>query len=910
MMDPLKRRGWRRFFHRARWDGERASEIDAYIEIETAENTARGIPAGEARLAALRKFGNVTLVREEIYRMNTIGFLETLGKDLLYAVRMLRKSPGFAAVAVTSLALGIGANTALFSLVDSLLLRSLPVPHPEQLVQLGLQNAGTPPRLSFSYPVFEQLRDDNQVFSGIFAMLGNEQAPIELDGRQERANVDPVSGAFFSVLGAEPLLGRTFTAAEDRQGAEALAVMSYGYWQRRFALDPGVLGKKLIYRGVAYSVVGVAPQGFSGVEVDSATDLWLPITTTRAARLFFGPEAHSFWSTRVVARTRAGLNASQVLAGINVRLAQILESENAIRRVKDTQHRLSEADFNRFAARQMTILPAGAGTSWLRQQYTEPLFILMGVVGLVLLIACANIANLLMARATGRRREIAVRLAIGAGTSRLFRQLFTESMLLAAIGAAAGVLFAGWAGRTLVSMVLHGGDSPIRFHLDLHVLGFTAAVTVFTGILFGVGPSWRAVRLSVNPALKNDAGAEGGQRGLRFPAGQLLVVCQVALSLVLLVGAALFVGTLQKLLRQDIGFQRESIVLAQFFIGQGGPVGPPRLTAYNSLLERAAAIPGVRSAALSDLAVFGQSSVSDNVYVQGRATSQTRNANFLQVSPGFFETMGIPVLQGRQFTARDDSSSPKVAIVNETFAREFFSGESPIGKRFGFLPNGAADVEIAGLVKDIKWRSLRDSAPPFVFMPMLQPQTSPYGAAQHMGQATLTVRVAGDPAGAIAAVRREVRDAHVFGGLQIDTESHMIEQTLAQERLLAQLSGFFGALGLALAAVGLYGLMTYTVSRRTRELGVRVALGAQPTDLLRAVMGQTLTLVLIGAAAGCAAAFAAARLVSAFLFRITPSDPMVLASAMLTLTVVGVLATWLPARRASRVDPMTALRHE
>jgi len=877
----------RRYFRRSRWDAERAAEIEAYLATETDDNIARGMPPSEARCAALRKIGNVTHIREEIYRMNTIGFLETTWRDSLYGLRALRKNPGFTAVAVISLALGIGANTAIFSLVDSLLLRSLPVPHPEELVQLAATPTDTPgaaPLRSFSFPVLEAIRDRNQVFSGVFGENVSGTAEILLDGRAETVNFQPVTATFFAVLGVEPVLGRTF--AEDTERA---AVISYGYWQRRFGLDPAVLCRKLVYRDIVHTIIGVAPPRFSGVEVESAPDLWVPLTSVMPANPSYG-----FQSTRLVARLKPGLTLQEALPSLRVLYAQILREEDAIRRARDVQHRLTEAQLRHAVAREMVLLPAGRGFSALRLVYTEPLLILMIVVGLVLLIACANIANLLLARAAARQREIAIRLAIGAGRARLVRQLLTENLLLAFLGAFAGLLFAFWAGRALVTMVVANAGSLVQFHLDARVLAFTAAVALFTGILFGLGPALRATAATRIHAR------------VRVPIAKVLVVSQVALSLMLVLGAVLFVATLQKLVHTDLGFRRDSVLIAG--VGMAGqPSGPQILTTWRDLLDRVASIPGVQSVSLSDNAVFGGGTVSDPVYAE---IGTQHGSDIQRVSPAYFETMRTPLVMGRSFTPRDEGSAPKVAILNETLARQLFPDGHVIGKRVGWLARTASDLEIVGVVKDVKWQSIRTAPPPFIYVPVFQPAADPY-SDQPIHAGYLALRTSANPDTLKSAVRGAIQSDHPFASkLLITTQDELVGNSLRQERLLAKLSGFFGVIGLLLAAVGLYGLMSYAVCRRTSEIGIRMALGAGPADLIRMVLGETAALVLMGVAAGSAAALAITRFIEKFLFGVTRTDPAMTALAAALLMAVALLAAGLPALRATRVQPTIALRHE
>jgi predicted permease len=605
--------------------------------------------------------------------------------------------------------------------------------------------------------------------------------------------------------------------------------------------------------------------------VDRNTDLWLPLT--------FGPPDSS---PNIVARLKRGVTAKQAEAQLNVLLARIQPSP---------------------LAPKVVLLPGAQGFSNLRLRLAKPMMAMLTVVGLVLLIARANIANLSLARATVRRREIAVRLAIGASRIRLILQLLTESLLLGFAGAAAGLLFAYWAGRALVGMVVESSpDSDIVYQLDLRLLAFTAGIAALTGILFGLGPALRATRVNLTPTLKNEpAAARGG-----MPIAKLLVISQVALSLTLLLGAVLFIATLRKLLNQDLGFRPDSVLVAGFTFGESGPKDVQLLPAYRDLLDRVRVVPGVGAATLSQFGPRG-SGWSEAVYAETAFASAVPSQVQL-IAPNFFDTMQVPLVLGRGFTTRDDPSSMKAAIVNESLARKLFPNEVAVGKRMGWTPATRNEVEIVGIVKDSRYNNnLRDAAPAFAYVPMLQPQTSRYG--KPMDGASLHIRVQGDAASFAEPLRRLFTEARVRPG-NIRTQDSIIEGGVRQERMLAKIAGFFGGVGLLLAAGGLYGMMAYTVSRRTSEMGIRMALGARPGDVVRMVLRDSTVLVLAGVAVGTAVAMAAARLIASLLFGVTPTDPAMIAIAAAMLMAVGLLAAWVPAMRASRVSPMSALRHE
>jgi predicted permease len=842
--------------------------------------------------------------------MNSIAVVENFMRDVIHGLRNLRRSPGFTAVAIISLALGIGANSAILSLVDTLMLRWLPVQRPKELVQLAMlpteppaagEKAATPSG-SFSYPIVEAIRDRNSVFSGMFAYGGQGVVTIQIEGRSEQVAAERVGGEYFSVLGVSPVFGRTFTAAEDVPGAEPVAVISYGYWQRRFGFDPQVIGKHLSAGRTIFTIAGVAPPRFIGFGVDYATDLWIPYTATTPANRLRGAEAHKEWSARVVARLKPGISSQQALPSLNVLFTQIMQNEEAIFAATDTGRRIPEARRHRDYARKLTLLSGGHGISGLRQQFTEPLTVLLIVAGLVLLIACANIANLLLARATARRREMAVRLAMGAGRARLVMQLLTEGLLLSFLGALAGLVFAFWATHTLVRMVVGEAATNVEFQLDWRMLAFTAGVAVCTGVLFSLGPALGAVRLNLTPALKNETAAA---RGTRLPAARIIIIAQIALSLPLLLASVLLVTTLNRLRYQDLGYRPESLLIAGVDLDQGFPTGPQMLIAFRDLQDRVSALPGVTAASISDRIVFGRGAWTEPVYSDAGRNVVHSNLQF--IAPNFLETMRTPLLAGRAFTPRDNGTSPKVAIIDQVLARTLYPDTSAVGKRLGWKPGGPFDVEIVGVVADVK-KTLREAAPPFVFLPLMQPQTSPYGRPN--SSASLLVRTQLDPAGLIEPIRRELQEGSSSRPGMIRTYTSIIDDSLRQERMLAQISGFFGAAGLMLAAIGLYGLMAYVVSRRTGEMGIRMALGANPGDLVRMILRESTLLVGAGVAAGIAIAMVATRIIESFLFGVKPADPQMVTIAAAMLAAVGLAAAWIPALRASRVSPMTALRHE
>ena len=834
---------------------------------------------------------------------------EEMFQDLRFGMRMLGKNPVFTTVAVMSLALGIGANTAIFSLVNAVLLKKLPVKNPDELVLLhwvsgkkypakaisgnmdmrGDQSSST----SFSYPAFEQFRDHNEALSDLFAFTDAGRLNVSVDGQAELVSGQLVSGGYFDGLGVSTILGRAITAEDDRvSSAEPVAVISYAYWQRRFARDPAAVGKTIYINNSPFTITGVTPPEFSGtLQVGSSPDLSVPMAAQPLV-MTEGPlfDQASYWWLQIMGRLKPGLTEQQARASLDPLFQQSVAESQATSEEKTATARLE-------------ITSGSRGLSEVREEFSAPLFILMAVVGLVLAIACANIANLLLARAATRQKEIAVRLALGASRLRLIRQLLTESVLLAIIGGALGSLFAYW-GKDLLLMLLP--EESMRFSLDLsmnaRVLGFTAAVSVLTGILFGFAPALRATRVDLTPALKDNARSMSkGKSRL----GKALLVAQVAMSLLLLIGAGLFVRTLQNLENVELGFNRENVLLFKVDPTLNGYKGPRLVNLYKQITERIEAIPGVRSTSLSSHALISNSASIMSVEAEGYTPhpGEDTTAYAQAIGDNFFNTMEIPLLMGRGFNSRDDENAPKVAVINETMARTYFSSDNPIGKRFR-VKAFKAQVEVVGMVRDAKYSSVRRKTPPAFYIPYLQRATG-------LGQMSFEVRTEGNPTEMVTAIRQVVQEVDKNLPLfDVKTQSEQVNATLAQERLFARLSSFFGLLALMLACIGLYGLMSYAVARRTHEIGIRMALGAKGGDVLWMVMREILTLVLIGIAIGLPAALAAMQLISSMLFGLTATDPLTICVATLFMIAVAAFAGYLPARRASRVDPMVALRYE
>jgi predicted permease len=820
---------------------------------------------------------------------------EALLQDLRYAFRALRSSPGFAAVAILSLALGIGANTAIFSLIDSVILKTLPVSHPEQLVQVVVgKDSG-----SFTNPIWEQVCDRQDVFSGIFA-YSIQRFNLAAGGEARFAQANFVSGQFFDTLGLHAATGRGLSVSDDRRGCPGTAVLSYGFWQKQYAGRADVVGKNISLDNHPFEIVGVLEPGFTGVDVGNSIDVYVPICTEKIIRGETSMLDHrSAWWLRLIGRPKAGISASQATARLETLSPQIFDAT-----VPPNWKPEDQVGYRKYT---LNTQPAATGLSNIRRQYEQALMVLMAITGVVLLIACANVANLLLARSAARQREIAIRMALGSGRGRLIRQLLTESLVLSLTGAALGILFAQWGTRLLVGFLSSSRNTVfLDLTVDARVLAFTAAVAILTGLLFGLAPAWRGTRVNPQSAMK--ANARGVIEGSKFGLGKALVVLQVALSLVLIVGAGLMLKTFFKLETLDSGFEREHILLASVDLRNGHYPVERRSAAYREMLDHLRALPGVRSASDSEMTPISGSLWNQYVQIEGYAPKGRLDnvVDLNEVSEGFFETLGTSLVAGRDFEAKDTQQSPAVAIINQTMAKKFFAGENPIGRRFR-MENGnklGDPVEIVGVVKDAKYESLREEAPPTAYLYMSQ-RADPYTSL------TFEVRVAaGSPTALISAVKSAIGDVNRDVSLQFKSLAVQVDESLARERLLATLSGFFGGLALVLAMIGLYGVMSYNIARRRNEIGIRMALGAEQSRVLRMVLGEVAILIGVGLAIGLGAAAGTTRFVESFLYGMKPNDPWTLSLAAVALAVVAALAGFLPARRASRLDPMTALREE
>jgi len=870
--------------------------------------------------------------------------METLWQDLRFGLRQLLSKPGFTLIAVLSLALGMGANTALFSVVDALLLKMLPVREPERLVLFRSvaprgfspgsyngnsttdQATGERTMTSFAYQSFQRMRQQQNaegVLSDIFA-FGSVGMTANADGRADVVTGQAVSGNYYMGLGVQALLGRTLTDDDDKPAASPVAVLSYRYWQQRFDGSNSVIGKQVNLNNVAFTIIGVTSPGFEGAgQAGSTQDITIPIAwepqiyTDRQRSQLNGA---GVWWLRVMGRLKPGATAETARAQLENAFHQSVVEHRSARQAQAQAtggNAISDLDPKQYP--RLFLDPGGQGEMSARRYYAPSLYMLLGVVGLVLLIACANVANLLLARAAARQKEIGIRLALGAGRFRLVRQLLTESVLLSCLGGLTGIVFAFWIKDGLLAVSDWGGRSmrALEPRLDWRVLGFTIGLSLLTGIIFGLAPAWRSTKVDLTPALK-DSG-RGSSAASRSLLSRGLVVLQVGLSLLLLVGAGLFLRTLVNLQRVDPGFNTRNLLLFGITPGFIGYKDEKLAQLYQQVAERLEGLPGVRKVTFSTSTLLSSSSSSRSVYLRDALNAAPDAEGRIKASgPGyinhvrenFLEAMEIPLLAGRTLRPQDDARTPKVVVVNQTFANKYFPNENPIGKRFTFDTKKPDEVEIVGLAKDAKYTRQRDEIPPTAYIPWRQDVGSIIGV-------TMEVRTAGEPTASVAAVREAVREVEPNLPLNnIRTQTEQNDQTLAMERLLAKLVTLFGVLAQLLAAIGLFGVLAYAVSQRTREIGIRMALGADRRDVLKMILRQGMTLALIGVALGLAAAYLITKYLEnqlnlkTMLYGVQVNDPLTYGVIAGLLTLVALFACFIPARRAAMVDPMIALRYE
>jgi predicted permease len=892
-------------------DRELDQELAYHVEMKTKENIASGMNVTEARRLALIEAGGIDQAKEKCRDTRGVNWIHDLGQDTRFGLRMLRNNLGFTSIAVLSLALGIGANTAIFTLIDAVLLRMLPVKNPQELVSLNLddlRDSHFPHSMdgnsttAFPYPAFVQMRDRNQVLESVFAFKDLGRLSVQVDGDAEIVHGQLVTSNYFSTLGVRPGLGRDFVPADDAAGAEPVAIISHGYWQSHFGGDPFVLGHQMVVNGVSATIAGVAPAGFFGLQEGNSVDLYMAMAMQpRIEPRIADPGTSAFtatglWWIEVMGRLKRGVSAEQARANLDV-----------IYRPAVLEGLQPEKGGGPLVPPALQVIEGGRGLNGLRGQFSKPLAILMIVVGIVLLIACVNAANLLLVRSAARRKEIAVRLSLGASRGRLIRQLLLESVLLSGFGGLLGLVFAYWGCTALLMMMQRGSDRLlIDVHPDLNVLGFTAMACLLTGILFGLAPAFRATRVELSPALKQTAATLGTTRD-RMYTTKSLVVAQVALSVILLFGAGLFVRTLVNLETMNVGFSRDNLLLFGVAPRESGYKGEQFATLCREIQSRVAQIPGVTAATSSLHLLLSGSQRSNSIKVPGYSAEPNGQSgvSVLPVGPDFLATMRIPLLQGRDLGVHDDENAPKVALVNQTMARKYWPNESPLGKHFML---GKLDMEVVGVVADAKYTSLRRDIPATVYHPYVQDVDS-------MPMMHFEVRTAGDAAALIPAVRQIVSSIdNRLPMFDVRTQTQQIDELLYQERLFAKLVGFFATLALALVCVGLYGVMSYSVARRTSEIGIRMALGAQHGNILAMVLRETLSLVGIGVVLGVGASFATAKIashqVAGLLYGLKITDTASIWVAVAFIACVAAAASFVPVRRAMRVDPMVALRHE
>jgi macrolide transport system ATP-binding/permease protein len=923
----------RSFFRRLRWltqrsrkEAELREELEFHLEEEAEQHQAEGLAEEQARWAARRGLGNLTLLQEDTRAMWGWTILEQLGQDLRYAFRTMAANRLFTLLAITSLALGIGANTAIYSFMDSILLRSLPVSDPESLVVLNWSakategdsvmkamsgttydepNSGVSAGI-FPFPAFELFQKNDAVFSIVFAHYPSWQVKrlnLSIKGQVEVAAGWTVSGDYFRGLRVAPAAGRLIISDDDRPGAPAVAVVSYGFSQHRFGGTANAVGQPILIDNLPFTVIGVTPPEFFGVDPSSAPDVYLPMHTNEllgAGNQFgFRAEnylARNYYWVHVMGRLRPGVSLAQAQAALAPAFQQWVAST-------------ATNDQERANLPHLVVKEGAGGLDSLRRRYSKPLYVLLTLVGLILALACANVANLLLVRAAARRREMALRLSVGAGRLRIVRQLLTESVLLASLSGALGVLFALW-GIRFLTLLLANGRANFTLHADLnwHVLGAAIALSFLTGLLFGLAPALQSTRVDVILALKESRAGQPAARhtAWRISLSQILVMSQIAISLLLLVAAGLFVRTLANLESVELGFNRENVLLFQVDARKAGHKDPEIAVFYGDLRKRLGAIPGVRDASLSEDSLI---EAGTGLPLSLAGTPPNPANRILNVGPAFFKTMQIPILAGRDVQERDGPGSPAVAVINEAFAKANLGNRNPLGQHLILREPEegdrlARDMEIVGVCRNARYGGLTKDVPPVAYLAYNQGYPRP-------DQMVYALRTSGDPLLYVNSVREIIHQADARVPVsEVRTQAAEIDQTINQEITFAELCSGFAILTLVIASVGLYGTVSYNVARRTGEIGIRMALGAQRGRVVRMVLREVLGLAAVGLTIGVAAALATSKLVESFLYGMKSNDPLALVGAVAILLGAVTLGGYAPARKASRIDPMAALRHE
>jgi putative ABC transport system permease protein len=897
------RLSWFPWYRRRVREADLERELHDHLELEADEQRAVGLSPEKAAYAAYRALGNTLKIEEDVRAAWGFQWFESLVQDVRYAARMLRKTPLLTGVALLSLALGIGANTAIFSLIDAVMLRMLPVQNPEQLVLIKFRSPlSAHVRQSATNPIWEQVRDHQNAFSGVIAW---SPETFDLADGGEVNNIHGIyaSGDYFTVLGVRPAAGRLFAASDDVRGCSGVAVLGYGFWQSRYAGAQGALGSFIRLNGFAFPIIGVAQSGFFGTEIGRPFDIAIPVC---AEAILDGSDSmldeRSAWWLEMMGRLKPGKTLAQANARMKVLSPQLFGAV-----IPQDYNAKQQAIFRNY---KFVILPGATGTGGiygLREQYTRPLEILMFVVGLVLLIACANIASLLLARSAARQKEIAVRLSLGASRGRLIRQVFTESIVLSGAGAVLGVFFARW-GSALPIRFVSTNQVPVFLDLQINgrVLAFTIAIAVLCGLLFGILPALRSTRVDALSAMKEgQAQATGGRS--QSVAARWIVAVQVALSLILLIGSGLFIRTFTNLMTLNAGFDRNNVLLVETNVHNAGLPEPALAPLYAQMLAKLQALPGVVSVSQCWMEPLSGREWNQDVAVPGyQPPSGVEPLVYLNwVTPDFFSTMQTSVLEGRTFDQRDSAAATPVIVINQLLAQTYFPGQNPIGKHLMFpgpMFNGKP-LEIIGVVQNAKYDSLDQDFVATAYIPLAQ-------AGMVRAETAFELRAAMKPDAVIPAVRDAMASVNKSASLQFTTLKQQADDSVLQEHLMAILSGFFGGLALSLSAIGLYGVMAYVVTQRTHEIGIRMALGAQQTSILRLVMRDAAIVLVAGISAGLLGSIWTTRLVRQLLFGLTPNDPSTLALAVAALVIVAFVATYIPARRAMKVDPMVALRYE